>query len=217
MPLRIHFVRHGETTANREGRFCGLDECELTRDGRRMAAAVAERCASAGRWLGIYSSPLQRCVETVRPAAERLGLTVIVEPGLREIDHGTWDGRLEDEVAAHEADAYRAWRDHPGWRGAPGGENGFAVSARAVPVVDRIRETHAGQDGDVLVASHKAVIRIVACALLGMDVDRYRTRLAQPVATFTSFEFREGSDEALLIGLGDASHLAPDLARPADS
>jgi probable phosphoglycerate mutase len=212
--LRIHFVRHGETTASREGRLCGLTECELTDGGRLMGSYIADRCAAAGSWLAIYSSPLRRCVETGRPAAERLGLTIAVEQGLREIDHGAWDGRLESEVAVDDAQAFRAWQEHPGWRAAPGGENGYAVAARAVPVVQAIRDAHGGVDGDLLVVSHKAVIRAVACGLLGVDVDRYRARLSQPVGAFTTFEFREGHEDALLLALGDVSHLPVDL-RPA--
>jgi broad specificity phosphatase PhoE len=211
--LRVHFVRHGETTANREGRFCGLTECELTDEGRLMAGYVADRCAAAGSWLAVYASPLRRCVETARPAAERLGLAIEIEPGLREIDHGAWDGRVESEVAVDDAAALRAWQEHPGWCAAPRGENGYAVAARALPVVRAIREAHGPADGDVLVVSHKAVIRIVACCLLGIDVDRYRARLAQPVSSFTTFEFRAGVDEALLLVHGDVSHL-PAALRP---
>ncbi len=46
---RLHLARQGETAAARDGRFCGVTECELTADGLRMAALLAERCAAAGR------------------------------------------------------------------------------------------------------------------------------------------------------------------------
>jgi len=215
--LRLHFVRHGQTTATVEGRFCGLTECELTDDGRLMGSYLAEYCAASGRWLAAYSSPLRRCVETVHPAAERLGLTVLTEQGLREVDHGAWDGRLAQEVARDDAAAFTAWQEHPGWRSAPGGENGFAVAARAVAVVDAVRSRHAADTGDVLVATHKAVVRAVACVLLGIDVDRYRERLACPVGSLTTFEFRPGGDEALLLDLGDVSYLPAALRAAADA
>ncbi|HMK92538.1 MAG TPA: histidine phosphatase family protein [Thermoleophilia bacterium] len=217
MSLRLHFVRHGETTASLEGRFCGTTECLLTDDGRLMASYLADRCAAEGDWLGVYSSPLRRCVETAHQPAARLGLTVVPEQGLREIDHGAWDGLLEDEVLRDDPTSYGAWREHPGSSSAPGGENGYAVAARAVPVVEAIRAAHAGREGDVLVVSHKAVIRVVACALLGIDVDRYRARLACPVGSITTLEFADARDqEARLLSLADVSYLPTGLRRAPD-
>ena len=202
--LRLHFARHGETVSSREGRFCGVTECDLTADGHVMAALLADRCAAAGRWRAVVASPLRRCRETALPSAERLGLPLAVEPGLREIDHGAWEDRPAAEVAASDAAAFAAWREHPGWLGAPGGESGYAVAARALPVVEAIRAAH--RDGDVLVVSHKATIRVITCVLLGLDVDRYRARVACPVGSVTTFEFGDDADP-LLLGLADVSHL----------
>ncbi len=74
------------------------------------------------------------------------------------------------------------------------------MAARALPVIERIRGAH--QAGEVLVVSHEATIRIITCALLGIDVDLYRARLALPVASFTTVEFR--SSGPLLRRFGDA-------------
>ena len=57
--------------------------------------------------------------------------------------------------------------------------------------------------------SHKATIRILICALLGMDIDLYRLRLTMPVASFNTFEF--GATGPRLRWLADVSHLPPDL------
>ncbi len=206
--LRLHLARHGETAAARDGWFCGVTECGLTAAGRRMAALLAERCAAEGRWRAVVSSPLERCVATARPAAERLGLPLELAPGLREIDHGAWEGRRAADLATSEAAALRAWEEHPGFRAAPGGETGYEVAARATPVIESLRSSFA--DGDVLVVSHKATIRVLACTLLGIDVDRYRARLACPPGSVTTFELRAGRDPRLL-GLADVSHLPPAL------
>ena len=55
----------------------------------------------------------RRCTETARPAAERLGLRVETDARLIEIAHGTWEGRLREEIAANDPLRYRAWRDDP--------------------------------------------------------------------------------------------------------
>jgi alpha-ribazole phosphatase len=198
--LTIHLVRHGETLATREHRLCGQSDCALSERGRRQSAAIVESCAAGGDWRAVYTSPLSRCRSMAEAVAERLGIPLSVENDLLEIDHGEWDGRLEVEIKESEPEAYGDYCDHPGIFAAPGGENGFRVAARALPVVERIRAAH--QAGDVLVVSHEATIRIIACALLGIDIDLYRTRLALPVASFTTVEFR--SSGPLLRGFGDA-------------
>jgi len=205
--LTIHLVRHGETVASLEHRFCGVSECELTELGRRQVDAVVERCAAEGGWRAVYSSPSGRCRTLADAVGARVGVGVTVMDGLHEIDHGAWDGLSEAQVEAAEPVAYRAYNRHPDFFGAPGGEIGYQVAARAMPVIEHIIETR--DDGDVLVVSHKGTIRIVVCALLGIGIGLYRARIAQPVASFTVFEM--GPDGPLLRRLGDASHLPPEL------
>ena len=205
--LTIHLVRHGETVASLEHRFCGVTECELTDRGRMQVDAVAERCATEGDWQAVYSSPSGRCRLLADAVAARIGVTITLADGLHEIDHGQWDGRSEAQIEAAEPEAYAAYNRHPDFYGAPGGEIGYQVAARAMPVIEHIIDSH--DDGDVLVVSHKGTIRIVVCALLGIGIGLYRARIAQPVASFTVFEMR--SDGPLLRRLGDSSHLPKDL------
>jgi alpha-ribazole phosphatase len=200
--LTIHLVRHGETLATREHRLCGLGECALSEQGRLQSEAIVESCANGGDWRAVYTSPLSRCRAIAEPVAERLHLPLSVESDLREIDHGRWDGRREEEVRESEPQAYGDYVSHPGIFAAPGGESGFQVAARALPVIERIRAAH--EAGEVLVVSHEATIRIITCALLGIDIDLYRARLALPVASFTTIEFR--SSGPLLRRLGDQAY-----------
>jgi broad specificity phosphatase PhoE len=205
--LTVHLIRHGETEASRDHRFCGLRDCPLSDFGRQQVEALTRHWSDNGDVRAVYASPLSRCRLLAEAIAARRGVPLHVEEGLREIDHGSWDGRREDEVRATEPEIYRAYDDHPGIMAPHGGETGYQVAARALPVITRTMETYDG--GDVLVISHKAVIRIVACALLGIDIDLYRARLAQPVASVTSFDM--GPDGPLLRRLGDLSHLPIEL------
>ncbi len=82
-----------------------------------------------------------------------------------------------------------------------------------MPVVESIRA--AWHDGDVLVVSHKATIRILVCVLLGLDVDRYRSRVACPVGSVTTFAF-DDDGEPLLVALADVSHLPTRLRSAGD-
>ena len=92
-------------------------------------------------------------------------------------------------------------------RGTPGGETAFHVAARAMRVVEEIRTRH--ETGNVLLVSHKATLRIITCALLGLDVRLFRERLAQPVAAVTLFVVTRKSAQLTLFC--DRSHLSAEL------
>ena len=81
------------------------------------------------------------------------------------------------------------------------------MARRGLEVVEEIRATH--HEGNVLLVAHKATIRIILCALLGIDVGRYRFRLACPVASVSTVVF--GSEGPRLEALADRSHLSERL------
>jgi probable phosphoglycerate mutase len=148
-----------------------------------------------------------RARQTAQPAASGASLPVLLEDGLREIDYGEWEGRGESEVAAHDAARFAAWQAHPGRVAPPGGESGEAIAVRAMAALSAIRARHSA--GKVLVVSHKATLRILFCALLGIDVDLFRSRIAQRVCAVSIVDFK--STGPLLQVLGDESHLPAEL------
>jgi broad specificity phosphatase PhoE len=206
MPLHLHLVRHGQTAASRENRFSGHIDPPLTDVGRAMADAIAAAYGGLS-WAAVYTSPLLRCRQTAAPLCERARVEPIVEDGLKEIGYGEWEGLQQDEVRTRFPDAFAYWVHDVASRGTPGGETAFQVAARAMSAVERIRARHT--DGNVLIVSHKATLRIVVCALLGMDVREFRQRIAQPVAAISTFEI--GPKGTMLVRLGDVSHLSAEL------
>jgi probable phosphoglycerate mutase len=208
----ITFVRHGHTELSANDYMCGTTDPPLCEAGREMAVAVAER-AARDTWVALYASPLLRTRQTAAPIQQRLGLPIQLEPDLREIAYGAWDGRRLSEVRATDPAGYRRWVERPGSVAPPGGESGEDVVARALPAIKRIIEQH--PRGNVLVVSHKATIRLLLCTFLGVDPNLYRARIAAPVASFAVVEFRDTGP--LVLCLGDTSHLPPHLraaARP---
>lgn len=202
-PLALYLVRHGQTACSRESRFCGSGiDAPLLPVGEEMADALARHYAALP-WAAIYASPAKRARDTAAPLAGRAGADVRIEDGLREIAYGEWEGLLEPEVRAHSPRAFADWLRDPGRFGPPGGESGEAIAARAMAVVRSIRERH--PSGNVMAVSHKATIRVLVCALLGLDVGLYRSRIGQPVCAVTIFEFRDGGP--LLRAMGDTSHI----------
>ena len=128
--LRGDFAWYGETGPSREGWSRGVTERELTAMGsrwRRCSRSAAPRPAMVPRRHKPAAAPPGDGPSGRRAA--RSALTV--QPARREIDHGAWEDLPAAEVAARDAVAFTAWHAHPGWRGAPGGESGYAVAAPA--------------------------------------------------------------------------------------
>ena len=203
MTLRLYLLRHGQTAMSRANVFCGrgLDP-ELTGEGIAMANAFADAYAD-DQWTAIYSSPLARAVATATPLAERRGLTVQRREDLAEIDYGDWDGLTADVVAQRWHDEHERWSADPAWNPPNGGETAIALAKRMTNVVEDITGAH--MDGNVLVVSHKASIRVLLCALLGVDVGRFRYRFGCPVGSVSIIEF--GGHGPLATAVADRSHL----------
>jgi len=200
--LTIHLVRHGDTTQAADGILSGDLDPPLTARGHEQAELVA-RAAGPMKLVGLYCSPKLRTRQTAEPIARVSGLTPDLQEGLREIAYGAWEGRKEIEVQASEPAAFDAWHNDPGLYSPPGGETAFAIAARALPVIRLVRERHSA--GHVMLVSHKATVRILVCVLLGVPLARFRTHIACPTTSITSFELRP--DGALLIGAADVHHL----------
>ncbi|HEX6212032.1 MAG TPA: histidine phosphatase family protein [Methylomirabilota bacterium] len=204
MTTRLLLVRHGATTLSAEDRFAGATDVPLSDEGRAQAARLGERLRD-DEIAAVYCSPMRRTLETAAIVAEPHGLPPVTRPGLREIDHGHWEGLTRQEVEARFGDAYARWEADPFTVAPDGGECGLDVMARALPVVRAIVEGHPGQN--VLVVSHKATIRLVISSLLGFDARGYRDRLDQSPACLNVLDFRDPVRARLML-FNDISHYA---------
>ncbi len=204
--MNLYMVRHGQTAASRDNRFSGSSDPPLTPAGEAMARSFARAYASL-RWEAIYTSPMLRTRQTSAPLCELTGMQATVEDGLKEISYGEWEGLEQADVKSRWPEAFEYWAADVASRGTPGGETAFHVAARAMGVVERIRSRH--DAGNVLIVSHKATLRVITCALLGLDVRLFRDRIAQPVAAVTMFVVT--SKTAQLTIFGDRSHLSEEL------
>jgi broad specificity phosphatase PhoE len=156
------------------------------------------------KWSAIYSSPLQRAMTTAEPLAREVGLPVMARDDFAEIDYGEWDGLSASQVAERYRVQYERWTADPAWNPPTGGETAVALAQRVTRELEQIEVTH-HQGGNVLIVAHKATIRVAICALLGVDVGRFRYRFDCPVGSVTIIEFREHGPFAFAIA--DRSHL----------
>jgi broad specificity phosphatase PhoE len=202
---RVHLVRHGSTVLTAEDRFAGATDVELSDEGRRQVACLGERLAGEPI-VHVYASPMRRTLDTAAAIAGPHRLVPTASPALREIDHGRWEGLTRKEVAARFGEEADAWEVDPFTFAPEGGESGVQVMARALPELRAIVERHLGHT--LVVVSHKATIRLLLCALLGIDARGYRDRLDQSPACLNTLDFRDAV-HARLISFNDVSHYTP--------
>jgi len=201
---RILLVRHGTTVSSTEDRFSGSTDVALSDAGREQARLLARRLAGESL-VAVYASPMHRTVETANLLAAPHGLVPVTRDGLREIDHGRWEGLRRKEVEERFGAEYAAWESDPFTSAPEGGETGLAVMARALPVLHEIVRRHAGDE--VLVVSHKATIRLLVSSVLGFDARGYRDRLDQLPCCLNILEFRDPARARLML-FNDVSHYA---------
>ncbi|HEY5374704.1 MAG TPA: histidine phosphatase family protein [Polyangiaceae bacterium] len=210
MTTRVLLIRHGATVLSAEDRFAGSTDVLLSDEGRAQATALGERLADA-ELAAVYASPMKRTLETASLIAAPHKLTLTIDAGLREIDHGRWEQLTRREVEARFPEEYSNWEADPFTFAPEAGESGLSVMARALPVLRRIVVAHTGKT--VAVVSHKATIRLVLCSLLGIDARGYRDRLDQSPACLNALDFKDPVRVRLVV-YNDTSHYA---SRPAKS
>lgn len=187
--------------------FCGSGlNPELTPEGAEMAAAFASTYATLP-WKAVYASPLRRAVMTAEPLCQATGMEMDLRNELVEIGYGKWEGLDIATVERDFHDDYLRWTADPAWNAPTGGEAAVGIARRGLQVVEEIRGRF--PEGNVLLVSHKATIRVILCALLGIDVGRFRFRLGCPVGSVSIVEF--SGHGPLLQALADRTHLSERL------
>lgn len=210
MTTRLYLIRHGATSLTAEDRFSGTENVHLSEEGRAQVEHLARRLMD-DKIDAIYSSPLDRTLETASIIARPHGLTPIQRDGLREISHGHWEGRTRKEVEERFPEEYASWEADPFTFAPESGESGISVLARALPVIRELVVNHT--DENILVVSHKATLRLILSSFLGFDARGYRDRLDQAPACLNILDFKD-SVRARLMLFNDISHYADHPHRP---
>ncbi|MFL6144869.1 MAG: histidine phosphatase family protein [Labedaea sp.] len=152
-------VRHGESApARRDQSFPlvdGQSDPELAPEGREQADRVADRLAVV-KIDQIYVTTLRRTVQTAEPLVERIGIAPRVEPDLREVYLGEWEGGLFRRMVAENGEiAKRLWTEQR-WDVIPGAEADEDFAARVRGAIERLAAAHPGEC--VAVFTHGGVV-----------------------------------------------------------
>ena len=201
--MRIILIRHGETDANKQGRFQGASDARLNDTGLSQAKALGHRLASE-KIKAVYCSPQTRALQTAAPIAEALGLSIQTLEGLRELDIGELDGLQAHDLRERYSHILDQWRTDVGALIMPGGESIVGLQQRTWEAILRIRESH-NEDVTVAAVSHNFAIQSILIKALGMDLRNFQ-RIRQDLAAISEVDFRNG--EPSLKSLNDRCHLS---------
>ena len=199
--LSLYLLRHGETEFSQHDRFCGRIDAPLTADGHQMARLFAVTYGRIG-WKAIATSTRARAIDSAAPLATLTGLDASADERLDEMHYGAWQGLSKDEAAASDGDYFARWQRDPSI-GPPMGESPRQVAARAAAAVGELRARHA--EGNLLIVSHKALLRILLCALFDTELRHYRCGPDWPAGAVTQIDL--GRSGPTLRRFADIAHL----------
>jgi len=154
----LYLIRHGQTDWNLEGRWQGHADVPLNKNGRLQAAEIALSLASADL-AAIYSSDLQRALDTAQAISAAAALEVQIDPRLREIHQGDWQGMLADDIERRYGELLRQRKTDPLSVAPPGGESVQQVRDRVIEAIEEIRQRHPHER--VAVVSHGFALAVV--------------------------------------------------------
>ena len=166
----IWLVRHGQTDWNLTGRWQGqAPHAPGLNDMGRAQALDLQNQLKDIKISTIYSSDLLRARQTAELIAEPLGLTVILEPRLCEMNLGAWEGMLSSEVEAQFPQELAARVQNPFHARAPQGESPSDMAERVVAAVNDIAKEHTAES--VIIVSHGVSLAIIICHAKGFPLD----------------------------------------------
>ena len=197
---KLVLARHGETVWNVEKVFRGRADVDLDEVGIKQAELLG-KYLSNWELEAIYSSPVKRALDTANMIARYQEVAVRIAEGLTDIDFGEWQSRSEQEVKRLYPAILNEWYNNPERVKIPGGESLGDVRRRAVEVVTDVLSKH---QGNVLLVSHRVVIKVLICYLLGLD-DSHFWNISQDVGGITIFNYEYG--RFVLTRHNDTSHL----------
>lgn len=197
MPI-VLLVRHAENEYLSKGLLAGRKPgVHLNENGRKQAQAIADKLKDTPI-KALYSSPLERAVETAEPIAAALDLEVITREGLTEVDYGDWQGKTLKSLARLKI--WRHLQHKPSLFCFPGGESFSEAQHRITQEVNRICATHDPKHV-IICVSHADPIKLAVAYYAGMPLDSFQ-RLVIGRASITALSISNVSSQLITLNYG---------------
>ncbi len=170
MPLLL-LIRHGENDYTKKHKLAGyLPGVHLNERGQKQAQALADALKDVPL-KAIYSSPLERAMETAAPIAAARRLNVIQEPGLLETNVGKWQGRSLKALNLNKQ--WKIVQHTPSRAQFPEGETFYECQTRIVAALDKICATHKPRD-IIACVFHSDPIKLAVAHYIGLPLDHFQ-------------------------------------------
>jgi probable phosphomutase (TIGR03848 family) len=194
MPTFI-LIRHGENDYVKKHKLAGrLPGVNLNAKGHQQAQAIAEKLAGTPI-KAIYSSPLERAMQTAGPLAQVLGKPVITRPGLLETDCGEWTGQSTKQLSRLKA--WHAVQTSPSLFHFPNGESFAESQHRICQELEQLSHLHDPADL-VACVSHADPIRLAVAFYLGLALDQFQ-RLSISTGSLTVLHIGDSTTRLLAL------------------
>lgn len=202
---RILLVRHGETESTMGRRYCGHQDEPLNGEGRRQAVLLTKRLAGE-RIDRAYSSDLARARLTAEIILERRPVEMIVDPRLREIHFGLWEGLTHEEILSRHVFSYQQWLKDPA-SPIPSGESLPATRDRVIRCLEEIVRSSRSREESILVVTHGGPIAVILGFVEGAPLGDFWSRIPPPASLS---EIRIDGPRISCVSAGDVRHLEGD-------
>lgn len=202
----IYLVRHAKNDLVGNRLAGWMPGVHLNEEGRAQANSLSGFFQKVPL-NAVYSSPLERAVETAQPIAKVHGLDLVPRPDLGELRYGTWEGKTLKALRRR-----RLWPiilNTPSLARFPEGESFSEAQFRVVRELEAIRSLHKGRKATIACVSHGDIIKLAVAHYLGLALDHFQ-RLTIAPASITQLLIHEGSVRLLRLNhtlAGDSSKL----------
>ena len=163
--------RHGRTDWNDQNRFQGSTDIPLNKVGVSQAERAARLLASLVP-TAIVSSDLSRAQQTAAPLSRLTGLSVSLDPDLRETDGGGWEGRVGADIRVNDGATFAAWLDSEDVIAGTTGERRSDVAIRANRAITKAFEP-LDADAILVAVTHGGASRCLIAHKLGLGADSW--------------------------------------------
>jgi probable phosphomutase (TIGR03848 family) len=201
----VLLIRHALTDATGRRLSGSTPGIHLSREGRLQADRLAERLARVPI-AAIYTSPLERCVETAGVLAEPRRLAITPMPELEEVGYGRWAGRSFSQLT--KTALWKQIQQAPSSVRFPGGETLVEAQRRAVSALESLARRH--RSGTIAVVSHADLIRLAMAHYVGVHIDLFQRIVVSPASVSAVML---GDRIPRILRLGDTGTLEDLVAR----
>lgn len=174
METEILIIRHAKSIANDNGMFGGITDYDLSQEGLNQADALALRLKDV-HIDKIYSSPLKRAINTIKPTAIIKNQEINIVDDLREINVGLWEDILRDDLRKMYPEENKYIDETEYYTGMIGQEETVDVSDRMYNAILDIAKDNIGKT--VVVTSHVVAIRAFLCKIMNIPFEKTKEQI----------------------------------------